>query len=84
MNVVTIIVIIMAYIHSFIILLRLHFFIGKVHFISMNQSAVNAGADEGKFEMAIASIENRDQPFPNPSNISPTKKFNRDYDVSVP
>lgn len=33
--------------------------LGKVHFISMTQSSVATGNDEGKFEMAIANLENR-------------------------
>jgi hypothetical protein len=62
---------------------------GKVHFISINQSAVAVGADEGKFEAAIAVVENRDglapggnpQPnlnlTPNPPP-SPSKRHGRE------
>ena len=58
---------------------------GKVHFISINQSAVAVGSDEGKFEAAIAIVESRDgltaggNPHPdlNPPS-SPSKRHGRE------
>ena len=58
-----------------------------MHFISINQSAVAVGSDEGKFEAAIAIVESRDgltltaggNPHPNLNPpTSPTKRHGRE------